>query len=520
MGGSTRLSVAVLPESALTPRQPTKPYDLMASTLRRRIPLIFDGYGVSAGVAGGAYIGSRLLSSGGAASGAASVSGAGLGIASDADEVQLSDITVTAGAASGPWTLTPPSGYGEPFSVEVSGSNVALPTGFSISGSNLVYDEAASLTPGTTQHKIVATASASDAETDWLARISDTGVVWYHDFRSDAEANAFRWTNGYSGGNDPLSQGAHATYCRRITSDGIDAGGGVGCLEIVWPSSGQFGNSYWWRPLSPLTAASNGRGVDDPAANNTIARRTMVATDGGSQTAQFIYGYYGDPDAHADYPGQFDGEDYYLQVRVKMDPARITAGLNPGGNQFGKIFYLTRTDTSNTNQEINTESYQNGSAGRNYFSMYRSGSPPLENDTPGQGNQPGGAAGTVWFDNRDGSAANAFYWPVTAKWVTLLYYIKPMITETNATVVRVWKAVEGETTYTKIWDQTNIPLPYFNGKPFGHNALIFCSYQNQLVAANGFYHRMAQVIFKKGTGTGTLADGIPCPDDPVQRGEV
>lgn len=356
------------------------------------------------------------------------------------------------------------------------------------------------------------------AEADWISRTSDPRVVWYHDFRSDSEVNAFRWTGGW--GNDPLANGANGPYCRRITTDGIDAGGGVGCVEIIWPTAGQYGNSYWWRSLSPLTGASNGRGVDDPAANGTIPLRTLIATDRGSETANFIYGYYGDPDYQYMYPGQFDGNDYYVQVRVKMDPARIAAGLDPGGNQFGKLFYLTRTDVSLTAQEINTESYQPGYAGRNYFSMYRSGSPPLENDSPGQGNQPGNDNGIVWFDNRDGSADNAFYWPSTAKWVTLLYYVKPMITESYSTVVRVWKAVAGETTYTKIWDQTNIPLPYGSTKPYGHNAIIFCSYQNQLVAANGFYHRMAQIIFKKGTGTGSIADGIPCPNDPVQRGEI
>ncbi len=393
--------------------------------------------------------------------------------------------------------------------------STALPTGVGpvTAAGRLPYNGTGPVTSvSNVKLKIVST-----AESDWNARISDPNVVWYHDFRSDAEVNAFRWTNGYGSGNDPLAQGSNATYVRRITSDGIDAGGGTGCLEIVWPSSGQYGNSNWWRPFSPLTGASNGRGVDDPAANGTITIRSHVATNGGNQTSTFLYGYYGDPDNWSSWPGRFDGGDYYIQMRVKMDPARITAGLNPGGNQFGKLLYLTITPFSASAQEINTESYQPGFAGRNYFSMYRSVSPPLENDTPGQGNQPGNAAGIVWF--ADSSANNAFYWPSPAKWVTLLYYIKPMITEKNATVVRVWKAVAGETSYTKIWDQTVIPLPYeFPGYPFGQNAFLFTSYQNQLVANNGFYHRMAQVIFKKGDGTGSLASGIACPNDPVQQG--
>jgi hypothetical protein len=352
--------------------------------------------------------------------------------------------------------------------------------------------------------------SSADASKDWLARITDPNVVWFHDFRSDAEVNAFRWTGGYSGGNDPLAKGSNGTHVRRITTDGIDTGGGNACLEIVWPSAGSFGNSYWWRPFAPLTGASNGRGVNDPAANGTLTVRTLIATDGGNQTAQFSGGYYGDPVNWG--TGAFDGAGYYIQVRIKMDPARITAGLNPNGNQYGKIIYFARTDRSLTSQEINTESYQPGANGRNYFSMYRSGSPPLESDAPGQGSQPGNANGIVYF-----STGTAFYWPESAKWITLLYYVQPK-EAANSTIVKVWAAVPPSTAYQKIWDMNTVDLPYGDGWPRGHNAIIFTSYQNQLVAVNGFYHRLAQIIFKKGDGTGSLASGIACPNDPVQRG--
>src|SRR5688572_26582707 len=59
--------------------------------------------------------------------------------------------------------------------------------------------------------------SPADVEADWQARIGGPGVVWYHDFKSDDEVNAFRWTGGYSGGNDPLAVGSReAPLVRRV----------------------------------------------------------------------------------------------------------------------------------------------------------------------------------------------------------------------------------------------------------------------------------------------------------------
>lgn len=366
----------------------------------------------------------------------------------------------------------------------------ALPPNVTIVGQTLSYDGGGS--PSGHTETGVSFRLNTSAESDWQSRISGSGVVWYHDFRNAAEVDAFRWTGGYGSGNDPNSVGSNSQYVTR------QADGPTGwCLEIQWPSAGQFGNSHWWRPMAPLVGTGNGRGQNDPAANGTLTVRPYAPTNGGNQIAAFPnWGYYGEPGG-----SEFDGTEYYFQMRVKMDPARITAGLNPGGNQFGKLCYFTRTDQSLTTQEINTESYQNGAAGRNYFSMYRSGSPPLEGDAPGQGNQPGNQNGIVWFDNRDGSAANAFYWPNPAQWVTVLYRIVPKLTYT--TVVQVWIAREGETSYTKIWDMNTVKLDYGASRPFGHNAVLLTAYQNQLVANNGFYHRYTQLIFSKNM--------IPCP---------
>jgi hypothetical protein len=343
--------------------------------------------------------------------------------------------------------------------------------------------------------------AALTAEADFSARIGGPGVVWYHDFRTDAEVNNFRWTNGYVGGNDPLAKGGNGSHVRRITTDGITGGG---CLEIYHPA-GEAGNSVWWRPFSPITGSGNGRGVNDPGANGSIAPQAYSPSDGGSQISAWgSRGFYGHPKNQTGGPSaSWDGTEYYLQVRVKISGSRVQS--TPSA-RWGKLFYFTRTDASATAQEIVTHSgviYN----GRNYFGMYRSVSPPLESDTPGTGNNPGTTYGGVgngycYWDNTNGLRENCWFWPPD-QWVTVLYQIAPGVTEDKNTIVRVWVANQGQTSYTKIWDQTTVALPYGVDKPWGHNALICSIYQNGYSFAQAFYHRYDQIIFSK--------QFIPCP---------
>jgi hypothetical protein len=343
-----------------------------------------------------------------------------------------------------------------------------------------------------------------DAEADWQARISGAGVVWFHDFRADDEVNNFRWTPGYRGGNDPLAVGsANAKFVRRITTDGVTGGG---CMEIVRPAGSQDG-SVWWRPFSPIrggTASGNGRGFgnDDPGANRTLPVQSYAATDGGSQISSWgDRGFYGTSG-----PGPFDGTDYYLQVRVKMDPNRIAGGN--GSIDVGKLFYFTRHDRSATAQEIVVFSGHSLSQ-QNYFSMYRTVGPPLAGDPPGvggHGDQPGTQFGSVGdkicrFDNSDGRLANCWHWPA-GQWATVMWHIRNGSNGGNDTLVEVWVAGPGQKQYTKIWQQPGVDLP-FDAGPAGHNALICSIYHNGTSMPTQFYHRYDQIIFSK--------QMIPCP---------
>src|SRR5690606_10053068 len=99
----------------------------------------------------------------------------------------------------------------------------------------------------------------------------------------------------------------------------------------------------------PITGAGNGRGVDDPGANGSIApvSWTPVAGAGGGSGSvldRFTgMGYYGSTGSTG-----FDGEEFYLQIRIKLDPNRWTSP-NPAG---GKAIFFCLNNASNTSHTL------------------------------------------------------------------------------------------------------------------------------------------------------------------------
>lgn len=348
---------------------------------------------------------------------------------------------------------------------------------------------------------MTSTCSASSAEADWLLRTGQNsaspqpGVVWFHDFRTDAEVDNFRWTGGYRGGNDPKAVGSSvAKLCRRITTDGVTGGG---CLEILRPAGTQE-VSHWWRPLSPIVGSGNGRGSDDPGANRSLTPQAYAATDGGSQVYDWgRRGYYGHSSYHGG--GVFDGTEYFLQMRIKMDPRRTAAG----NSLVGKLTFQTTTRWSLTVQEIVTYSASRvGTVGMpNYFRMYGGGdSNPLEDKDSigGRGSQPGSDLGICDLS----SPSKCWAW--SGGWDTIMYHMSPGRAGVQETRLRVYAARQGETTFTKIWDQI-WALNFEQAGDLvanGYNALICSTYQNGL-SNSEFWHRYDQIIFSKAF--------IPCP---------
>ena len=336
--------------------------------------------------------------------------------------------------------------------------------------------------------------TTGSADADWQLRSTGAGVVWCHDFRSDAEVNAFRWTSAY--GNDPRAIGnGRSDRVRRITTDGI---GGGACMEIFRVAGTQETGSHWWRPLSPIVGSGNGRGVDDPGANGTIQPMAYAATDGGGEIQYFPErGFYGHSSYHTG--NVFDGNEYYLQMRVKMDPRRAQSGMPAGG----KLMYQTRTDVSLTTQEIVTYSGGHVSANptKNNFQMYGGGDMnPLYSKGGGSSTnrQPGSELGQC-----NPTATPNTCWAWSGGWDTVLYHLRlGRDGVAGETLIQVYAAHAGETSYTKIWDMV-WANSYGSGHPFGYNAIILSSYTNSLNCPSDFWHRYAQLIFSKAF--------IPCP---------
>lgn len=328
----------------------------------------------------------------------------------------------------------------------------------------------------------------ADAEVDWQNRITAPGVVWYHDFRSVNEVNAFRWRGQYGGGNDP--NGGGPANCNRIATDGVTGA----CLEVVHAAGSSHG-AWWWRPFGPIvggTTTGNGRGAgqDDPGAG-LLTPSAWAPTDQGSQLSNWPTnkGVYG----HPNYSG-LDGNEFFFQIRVKMDPRRITGGN--AANTVGKFVWFTicSTASSLTNQEHVTYSYGNGGNDgvKNYHRIYVGSltgvgdfGPLDQAASPYDGIQPGSEVSTDWS--------------YSGGWDTLLYRLRPglagVASGANATLLECWAAHPGETSYTKIWSITYGIASY--NVVNGLQGLILGVYNNNNTFPQTFWHRYCQLIFSR-----------------------
>lgn len=316
--------------------------------------------------------------------------------------------------------------------------------------------------------------SNADAEADWLARSTAPGVVWAHDFRNDAEVNNFRWDGGI--GDDP--NGVQTSNIFRQTSDGI-AGTNGKCMEI-FTAAGTQAPGIWWRPLSPMTGAGNGRGVNDPGANGAITPQTFTPNPnyGGSNINSWgSRGLYGHSSYHGE--GGFDGTEFYVQMRTKISASRYHAS-NFSNYGRGKMAYLSHTYRTLTSQEIVVENRHDKD-----WKAYRSGSPNIEPSLQ-YGSD---IAPQIWKWAPD-------------EWITQMMYVRPGIAPSNTTIFRMWVARAGQTSYTKIWDTSVMRLDAYDWDK-GYNALALTSYMNGDKWPVAAYMRHTQIILSKQL--------IPCP---------
>lgn len=354
-----------------------------------------------------------------------------------------------------------------------------------------------------TNVSVIAQASGGN----WNSRVAGSGVVWYHGFDSSAEVNQFRWVGGY--GPDPGALSSDGKRVQWISSGGREGGG---FMRVTYPLGANSGSMYWYRPFNPLTGASNGRGVDDPGAGNTIRPVSFTVTQGGFDTVynwglQPNPGWYMNPTHQASYPGKFQGYDFYLQVAVRRAQ---TPGAPPNSAQYsnitGKSVWFTTTNSTYTAQELVTYGQSAGN-GDVVGVQSRLGIYSGQNFNPlCLGYQPNE---TTTVSN------NNLNWRYSGGWDTLLYHVTPGTnggTGADRNHVEVWAqhdlkmfpAESGQ--YTKIIDtkysqsydtsSNSIGAP---GLP-GWNALVLAIYHNgSQFATTSFQYDYDQVIFSKQT---------------------
>lgn len=335
------------------------------------------------------------------------------------------------------------------------------------------------------------------AEGDWMSRISAPGVVWYHDFRSDAEVNRFRWMGGI--GNDVSGRGDGS--CRRDTSDGIT---GSGCLEISVPPGG-VARTGWSRPFSPMTGATNGRGVDDPGAGT--APSSWNVTDGSDYLGQWQRGFYTHRDYHSQWPEfQVDGDEFYLQYRVKISSSRFLSGQPDGKLAF---IGVTGNGTSHftPDQEIVIQSRQNRilRTYTNFGSNFNSAltEPQAASDQSGAVKQPGGDYASSCVNNL---TCNICWCYPSDTWVTTLVHVKPghhgtSLGQVSAqdTLLEIKVALPGDSEYTTVYSKSDFVFEFNQSVPFGWSVFEPSAYMNGSPALQnaGWTHRYTQVIFSK-----------------------
>lgn len=351
---------------------------------------------------------------------------------------------------------------------------------------------------------------APSLSSDFATRIADTNVVWYHDFNDAAEVNRFRWTSGYSGGNDPNGSGTNAANCSHVASGGVDGGG---FLRLSYPLGSSPNSVYWWRPFNPLTGATNGRGTDDPGANGSLSAVAWSVTDGSQTTNRWTLdqsnpGWYGHANSVAANPTKFHGTDFYLQVRVRRTGK---PGPPPDASPYtsitGKSVWLSTTNASYTAQELVTYGQSVGNGDTNgvfeRHNVYNAGYGSFY------------SLADIPFDPTRTTVNTTVDWRYSGGWDTLLYHITPGTqdgTGSNRTRVEIWAQHDpslypAETgVYTKIWDvlyQQDYDVgtgPAGGANLPGWNALLLAIYHNGSVfTTTAFNFDYDQVIFSKAT---------------------
>jgi hypothetical protein len=326
--------------------------------------------------------------------------------------------------------------------------------------------------------------SGGDESADFQFRRSGPGVVWYHNFDSVAEVDAFRWRNGFlPNGQDPLAEGNNSTWVRWNATGGVDGGG---CFEIH-RDAGTAETAYWWRPFSPIvggTTTGNGRGVgnDDPGASGSITAREWVPTPGSNTMNGHVNGWYGHPAYHGE--GAFDGVEFWVQIRVKRDLNRGSTPSVGKSIEFGQA----ATVAPDSQTFVTYSALNDPPAWRAYAYWEGTGATPI--------GQQGSIADSSWQPGGVGPD-----WAYSGGWDTLLYHFVPGREDTMEMLFEVYGANEGETEYTLFTKQLYTVTAFREER--GWQAMALMVFNNSQDVPVSFTDQYDQIIFSK--------DFIPVP---------
>lgn len=387
---------------------------------------------------------------------------------------------------------------------------------------NVRYDPTLAATQG----------GATTLQQDFDNRMNAAGVVWGHDFKLSTEVSNFAHDSHLS--SDPYTLSHSPT------------GGLSGGRCIMTVPAGGTAVSGWDRPFSPFvagTTSGNGRGAGnpDPALGGTLTRQSWTLESNNAQIGKWGKGYYChsayNNDGTARNPGgssgftadNIPGNEFYIQALIRIPAARFASG-----QPDGKLLMVMITGDGPTvltgqprtpDQELVVKSNPN-SIYEMYTNFGRQSNSFIYSDQANQsGNfQPGGVAPLCDSANHgqgpldsDPAMRNLCWMWQPDIWHAILIYMKPghngdptgdspsFPNAANDTIVKIWMARQGETSYTKIWDKSDYVWCYGGGDPWpmGFNMLAFNAYMNDQPAIAGWTHEMAQCIFSRST--------IACP---------
>ena len=106
-------------------------------------------------------------------------------------------------------------------------------------------------------------------------------------------------------------------------------------------------------------------------------------------------------------------------------------------------------------------------------------------------NEAPGTDGTI----QPGGVSPIWSWALNNTWDTIMYHLRPGRRGVNETLIEIYGAHTGQTTFTLFWQQTFAVGSYDPGP--GWQALICTTYNNGFNFSQPFFERWGQLIFSK-----------------------